>query len=266
MKFTASYRQRETAQPQTFSYMNPGPKWTFNWLSYIEDDPTNPAAPASLYQRGGGKDTSTGYAGGSYAPTTRTQALITRTSASPALSRVMRPGASILRRSGGEALRAIVDLSRRLSTKTVIRLDYDVASGCPTFVAVMEPANFWDSRDNAVVVNRTWNRCVLRERQMGSRSFVRRHRVPRACITELFRGPPRGWVSSDREVHDTSAIAGEEHEQEQQALRSPGRGSRRTRIGSAPMPRALAASSAAIKRRRAAEGGCAAPLFCCQTA
>jgi YD repeat-containing protein len=83
VEFTASYRQRENAQPQTFSYVNLGPKWTFNWLSYIEDDPTNPAAPASVYQRGGGKDTSTGYASGSYAPTTRTQALIMRTASSP---------------------------------------------------------------------------------------------------------------------------------------------------------------------------------------
>jgi YD repeat-containing protein len=85
VEFTASYRQRENAQPQTFSYVNLGPKWTFNWFAYIEDDPTNPAAAVSTYQRGGGKDTSTGYDSGtgSYAPTVRTQALITRTSSSP---------------------------------------------------------------------------------------------------------------------------------------------------------------------------------------
>ena len=83
--FAVSYRQREASQPQTFSYANLGAKWTFHWLAYIEDDPTNPSAAVSVYQRGGGKDTSTGYdsSTGRYSPTVRKQAVVARTSSSP---------------------------------------------------------------------------------------------------------------------------------------------------------------------------------------
>ena len=34
-----TYNQRDAFQPQTFSYGNLGPKWTFDWFSFIEDDP-----------------------------------------------------------------------------------------------------------------------------------------------------------------------------------------------------------------------------------
>jgi RHS repeat-associated protein len=83
--FTATYNQRDAFQPQTFSYANLGPKWTFDWLSYIEDDPSNLSAAVTVYHRGGGKETSTGYSAGtqSYSPTVRTQAVIKRTSSSP---------------------------------------------------------------------------------------------------------------------------------------------------------------------------------------
>src|SRR5207247_7684291 len=47
--FTVVYNQLEANQPANFTYSNFGPKWTFNWLSYITDDPTKPAAEAGLY-------------------------------------------------------------------------------------------------------------------------------------------------------------------------------------------------------------------------
>jgi YD repeat-containing protein len=84
-RFTVTYSQREGFQPQTFAYSNLGPKWTFDWLSYVEDDPTNGSAPAGLYQRGGGHQTHTGYSAGtqSYAPYKRDQAILVRTATSP---------------------------------------------------------------------------------------------------------------------------------------------------------------------------------------
>ena len=80
-----AYNHKESFQPQIFSYSNFGPKWTFGWFSYIEDDPANPQADVNVYQRGGGLLNSTGYDPGtqSYAPELRTQAVIVRTAASP---------------------------------------------------------------------------------------------------------------------------------------------------------------------------------------
>ena len=37
-EFKVVYNQREANQPASFSYSNLGPKWTFNWLSYVTDD------------------------------------------------------------------------------------------------------------------------------------------------------------------------------------------------------------------------------------
>jgi RHS repeat-associated protein len=84
-RFTVTYSQREGFQPQTFAYSNLGPKWTFDWLSYVEDDPTNGSAPAGLYQRGGGHQTHTGFSAGtqSYAPYKRDQAILVRTATAP---------------------------------------------------------------------------------------------------------------------------------------------------------------------------------------
>src|SRR6185437_13343077 len=41
IKFSLVYSHRDTQQPTTFSYTNFGPKWTFNWLSYITDSVTS---------------------------------------------------------------------------------------------------------------------------------------------------------------------------------------------------------------------------------
>jgi len=85
VQFELSYNQRDILQPQTFSYANLGTRWTFTWLSYITDDPTNPNASINVYVPGGTGETASGFnaSTNSYAPTTRQVALITRTSASP---------------------------------------------------------------------------------------------------------------------------------------------------------------------------------------
>jgi RHS repeat-associated protein len=58
--FRATYNQREAGQPSNFNFSNLGAKWTFNWLSYIIDDPSNPAT-ASQAVGGGGTVRYSGY-------------------------------------------------------------------------------------------------------------------------------------------------------------------------------------------------------------
>lgn len=53
--FNMVYSHRDTQQPTTFSYTNFGPKWTFDWLSYITDN-VGSSASALLYRRGGGNE------------------------------------------------------------------------------------------------------------------------------------------------------------------------------------------------------------------
>jgi YD repeat-containing protein len=58
--FEVTYNQRESQLPQTFTFSNLGPKWTFDFLSYIEDDPTIAIDTSSFsmrvntFERGGG--------------------------------------------------------------------------------------------------------------------------------------------------------------------------------------------------------------------
>lgn len=71
-----TYNQRDSFQPQTFAYWNLGTRWTADWLGYITDDPTDGTQPVSVYIRGGGQETHTGYdpATGSYPPHRKSQA------------------------------------------------------------------------------------------------------------------------------------------------------------------------------------------------
>ena len=54
--FTVTYNQRETQQPAAFTYSNLGPKWTFDWLSYVTDDPNVQLPMTGLYRSGGGAE------------------------------------------------------------------------------------------------------------------------------------------------------------------------------------------------------------------
>ncbi|MGI9087002.1 MAG: hypothetical protein ACR2HH_04550 [Chthoniobacterales bacterium] len=54
--FKVSYSAKENQQPVTFSYSNLGPKWTFNWLSYVADDPAAGRALVAVYLPGGGSE------------------------------------------------------------------------------------------------------------------------------------------------------------------------------------------------------------------
>jgi RHS repeat-associated protein len=81
--FTVTYNQRETQQPQSFDYSNLGPKWTFNWLSFVKDDPNNPSADATVYAMRGGTEVYSGFDSGSqsYLPDPQSHASLVRTSA-----------------------------------------------------------------------------------------------------------------------------------------------------------------------------------------
>ena len=82
LNLTVSYSQRESQQPQTFSYSNLGPKWTFNWLSYVTDNPNNVGAKVSAYASGGGIEVYSGFNSGtqSYLPEPQSHAVLVRTS------------------------------------------------------------------------------------------------------------------------------------------------------------------------------------------
>src|SRR6202008_3981761 len=49
------YDHRDQRQPQTFTYGHVGPRWTFDWLSYVTDNNTSaypPYAWKTVYLRG----------------------------------------------------------------------------------------------------------------------------------------------------------------------------------------------------------------------
>jgi len=69
--FEITYNQREANQPTIFSYSNFGQKWTFNWLSYISDNPSQLGGNVSYYVQGGGTEI---YPGSSYTSTNNTYA------------------------------------------------------------------------------------------------------------------------------------------------------------------------------------------------
>lgn len=83
--FQLDYHHREKNQPAIFSYSNIGPLWGHRWLAYLEDDPSNAAAPVAHYQPGGGVERWFGYdAGtGSYAIDRESRAQLVRVSVSP---------------------------------------------------------------------------------------------------------------------------------------------------------------------------------------
>jgi RHS repeat-associated protein len=56
LAFTLNYNQRDAGQGTLSSHWNFGPKWTCNWLSWIEDNPASPTSPIYLYVSGGGRD------------------------------------------------------------------------------------------------------------------------------------------------------------------------------------------------------------------
>ena len=80
--FVVTYGQRDSDQSPSQQYSNLGPNWTFNWLSYVTDDPMNLTADVSVYVRGGGTERYTGFDNDSqqYLPDAQSHAVLVRTS------------------------------------------------------------------------------------------------------------------------------------------------------------------------------------------
>ena len=79
--FKVVYNQREANQPANFDHSNLGPKWTFNWLSYVTDEgPGDPTDNPTVYVRGGGTEVFDGFdpLTQSYAPDRQTLAVLVR--------------------------------------------------------------------------------------------------------------------------------------------------------------------------------------------
>ena len=85
INLTLTYNQREAMQPSNFNFFNLGQKWTLNWLSYVQDDPTQPGASVMRYVSGGGAYNYGGYNGGTgaFTPETQLGAVLVRTLGSP---------------------------------------------------------------------------------------------------------------------------------------------------------------------------------------
>jgi YD repeat-containing protein len=61
-KVTLAYAQRDQSQPANFKFFNVSQKWTLNWLSHIQDDPSAPGFNVvRLYQRDGALYSYMGY-------------------------------------------------------------------------------------------------------------------------------------------------------------------------------------------------------------
>jgi RHS repeat-associated protein len=84
-KVQLNYNQREDSQPSTFAWFNVSPKWTLNFLTYVQDDPHSPGSSVSRYAAGGGSYAYYGYSTTTKAFTseTSTGAILVQTSASP---------------------------------------------------------------------------------------------------------------------------------------------------------------------------------------
>jgi len=85
ISFTLRYNQREVFQPQTPYYGNFGPKWTYDWLGYVEDNPANLSDKVNVYIRGGGQETYDHFdaTSQSYPPHMESHATVVRSTISP---------------------------------------------------------------------------------------------------------------------------------------------------------------------------------------
>jgi RHS repeat-associated protein len=88
VNFRLTYRQRELLQPQIFTFANLGPKWTSDWLRFVEEVPmdafgVNPAH-VWVYLEGGGREVFYNPDGsGVYPAHWRTKATLVKVTTSP---------------------------------------------------------------------------------------------------------------------------------------------------------------------------------------
>ncbi|MDA3877683.1 MAG: hypothetical protein PF483_11420, partial [Halothiobacillus sp.] len=82
---TIVYSQREANQPANFTFGNLGQKWTSNWFSYVQDDPSAPGSNVTISLQGGGTRNYAGYnaSTGAFTPEERTAAQLVKVSDNP---------------------------------------------------------------------------------------------------------------------------------------------------------------------------------------
>ncbi len=80
MNFTLSYNQLDPAQPSTFTYGNVGPKWSHNWIGFVQDNPTSVGSNVLLYLPSGAGRPYSGYnnSTGAFTPEAQTGAQLVR--------------------------------------------------------------------------------------------------------------------------------------------------------------------------------------------
>ena len=85
VQVSITYNQREESQPANFSFFNVSPKWTLNFLSYIQDDPTMAGATVTRYVAGGGESDYVGYSTTtqSFTPDVQDQSVLSIAASSP---------------------------------------------------------------------------------------------------------------------------------------------------------------------------------------
>ena len=84
-EITLTYNQYEADQPAVFGFFNISPKWTFNFLTHIVDDPNNPGSSVGRYRTYGGAWFYTGYnsATGAFVPDDHDNSVLVLASQSP---------------------------------------------------------------------------------------------------------------------------------------------------------------------------------------
>lgn len=106
-KATIIYNQRNDSQPAHFQTSNVGPKWSFNWQTFVTDDPTTPGGSVTRYLPAGGAYYYSGYDAttGRFASQTDDGSILVRSS-QPSITykRQLRDGSvEIYSRSDGSA-------------------------------------------------------------------------------------------------------------------------------------------------------------------
>jgi RHS repeat-associated protein len=92
---TLTYNQSEATQPANFTFFNISPKWSLNWLAYIQDDPTNIGNSVQREVAGGGAVTESGFAANAFTPEEQTGAVLSYTAgASPSYKLAFPDGSS----------------------------------------------------------------------------------------------------------------------------------------------------------------------------
>ena len=84
-EITLAYNQYEADQPAVFGFFNISPKWTFNFLTHMVDDPNNPGSSVGRYRTYGGAWFYTGYnsATGAFVPDDHDDSVLVLVSQSP---------------------------------------------------------------------------------------------------------------------------------------------------------------------------------------